>query len=57
MKEEYIKTVVEGIVTVPDEMIELIDAHGFEYVYKSCIIFFYLLLIFYTICNNICLKS
>lgn len=37
LKEEYIKTVVEGIVTVPDEMIELIDAYGFEYIYKSCI--------------------
>ena len=37
LKEEYIKTVVEGIVTVQDEMIELIDAYGFEYIYKSCI--------------------
>lgn len=37
LKEEYIKTVVEGIVTVPDEMIELIDAYGFEHIYKSCI--------------------
>lgn len=37
LKEEYIKTVVEGIVTVPDEMIELINAYGFEYIYKSCI--------------------
>lgn len=37
LKEEYIKTVVKGIVTVPDEMIELIDAYGFEYIYKSCI--------------------
>ena len=37
MKEEYIKIAVDGIIAIPDEMIELVDAYGFEYIYKSCI--------------------
>lgn len=37
LKEEYIKTVVDGIIAMPDEMVELVDAYGFEYIYKLSI--------------------
>lgn len=37
MKEEYIKIAVDGIIAMPNEMIELADAYGFEYIYESCI--------------------
>lgn len=37
LKEEYIKAVVDGIIAMPDEMVELVDAYGFEYIYKLSI--------------------
>lgn len=37
LKEEYIALAVDGIIAMPDEMVELVDAYGFEYVYKLSI--------------------
>ena len=37
LKEEYIKIAVDGIIAMPDEMVELVDTYGFEYVYKLSI--------------------